>query len=281
MAMVGYIAVCIGEYDRASGPLRESIDLNRHIGHWRAVATVRTLQGLAAYGMERLTEAADIFEQSLAVHRESRDTFDLAVALIGQALVRCDQGRHQEAAALLMEALPIWQALKGWENLSEWLADAATLASMTGRAELATRLLGAAYALRDRVGYTFNCPERPRFERTERSLREQMGTETFERARRDGSAAALQDSLAEATAFLNELLASARPTNRTESPFGLTSRELDVLKLLVEGKSDKEIAEALFIGARTVEAHVSNLLAKLGVRNRAEAAALAVRQGIV
>jgi two-component system, NarL family, response regulator LiaR len=54
-----------------------------------------------------------------------------------------------------------------------------------------------------------------------------------------------------------------------------------VLRLLADGKSDKEIADTLFIGLRTVESHVSNLLAKLSVRNRAEAAALAVRRGFV
>ena len=46
----------------------------------------------------------------------------------------------------------------------------------------------------------------------------------------------------------------------------------------LEGRSDREIAGGLFIGQRTVETHVSNLLAKLGVRNRAEATALAVRE---
>ena len=47
------------------------------------------------------------------------------------------------------------------------------------------------------------------------------------------------------------------------------------------GKTDREIAEALFIGIRTVETHVSNLFTKLGVNARAEAAAVAVRRGLV
>jgi DNA-binding NarL/FixJ family response regulator len=51
--------------------------------------------------------------------------------------------------------------------------------------------------------------------------------------------------------------------------------------VLVEGRSDREIADLLFIGQRTVETHVSNLLAKLGVRNRAEATAFAVREGLI
>ena len=66
-----------------------------------------------------------------------------------------------------------------------------------------------------------------------------------------------------------------------EAPSGLTPRELDVLRLLVEGRSDREIGEALFIGTRTVQTHVANLFAKLGVNARAEAAAVAVRRGLV
>jgi DNA-binding NarL/FixJ family response regulator len=53
---------------------------------------------------------------------------------------------------------------------------------------------------------------------------------------------------------------------------GLTQRERDVLRLLAEGLSDRDIGAALTISTRTVESHVSNILHKLGARNRAEAA---------
>jgi DNA-binding NarL/FixJ family response regulator len=53
---------------------------------------------------------------------------------------------------------------------------------------------------------------------------------------------------------------------------GLSPRESDVLRMLAEGLTDREIAEALVISPRTVETHVSNILHKLGVRKRAEAA---------
>jgi two-component system response regulator DevR len=53
---------------------------------------------------------------------------------------------------------------------------------------------------------------------------------------------------------------------------GLSPRENDVLAMLADGLTDREIAEALTISPRTVETHVSNILHKLGVRNRAEAA---------
>ncbi|MBA2570300.1 MAG: response regulator transcription factor [Chloroflexi bacterium] len=53
---------------------------------------------------------------------------------------------------------------------------------------------------------------------------------------------------------------------------GLSPRETDVLRMLAEGLTDREIANALVISPRTVESHVSSILHKLGVRNRAEAA---------
>jgi DNA-binding CsgD family transcriptional regulator len=61
---------------------------------------------------------------------------------------------------------------------------------------------------------------------------------------------------------------------------GLTPRELEVLRLLVEGRSNRQIAEQLFISGKTASVHVTNLLAKLGVHSRLEAAALARRLGL-
>jgi DNA-binding NarL/FixJ family response regulator len=62
---------------------------------------------------------------------------------------------------------------------------------------------------------------------------------------------------------------------------GLSPRELEVLRLLAAGKTNPEIADALFISRRTARAHVSNLLMKLGVRHRGEAAALAHACGLI
>jgi DNA-binding NarL/FixJ family response regulator len=66
-----------------------------------------------------------------------------------------------------------------------------------------------------------------------------------------------------------------------ESPEALSGREIDVLRLLAEGLSNKEIARSLQIGEKTVKTHVSNVLAKLNVASRTQAALYAVRLGLV
>ena len=61
---------------------------------------------------------------------------------------------------------------------------------------------------------------------------------------------------------------------------GLTGRELEVLRLLVAGRSNREIAAALFIAPKTASVHVSNILAKLNAASRGEAAAIAAAAGL-
>ena len=65
-----------------------------------------------------------------------------------------------------------------------------------------------------------------------------------------------------------------------DDPFGLTGREREVLALVAAGQTNRRIAEALFISESTAGVHVSNILGKLGVAGRAEAAAVAVRLGL-
>lgn len=70
----------------------------------------------------------------------------------------------------------------------------------------------------------------------------------------------------------------ARP--EAENPFGLTDRERQVLVLVAGGATNREIAGELFMAEKTASVHVSRILAKLGVRSRTEAAAVAHRQGL-
>ncbi len=65
-----------------------------------------------------------------------------------------------------------------------------------------------------------------------------------------------------------------------ESPEALTERETEVLRLLAQGKANKEIARSLNISEKTVKVHVSNILSKLGVQSRTQATLYAIRIGL-
>ncbi len=75
-------------------------------------------------------------------------------------------------------------------------------------------------------------------------------------------------------------LAASRLAERATAP-NLTSREIDVLHLMVVGKSNKEIGSSLYITEGTVKVHVNHILAKLGVAGRVEATMVAVQRGFV
>jgi DNA-binding CsgD family transcriptional regulator len=74
--------------------------------------------------------------------------------------------------------------------------------------------------------------------------------------------------------------AAAKPSSPLD-PLGLTAREQEVLALVAIGRTNAQIAETLFISPKTATVHVSNILTKLGVRNRVEAATVAHRLRIV
>jgi DNA-binding NarL/FixJ family response regulator len=97
-------------------------------------------------------------------------------------------------------------------------------------------------------------------------------------------AAAVGDSLM-SPQVAGKLLQRVRAMSPADSQAGpraeLSARELDVLKLIANGKDNAEIAAALHISPKTVKNHISNILMKLGIQNRIQAAVYAVRTGIV
>jgi DNA-binding CsgD family transcriptional regulator len=188
--------------------------------------------------------------------------------------VSCDQGDTSQAVALLAEGLALITELGDRRIIALALDGVAGLAIAWRQPERAARLFGAAAALREVTGLPIDPACLAAHDRNVTAGRASLGEDAFDAEWLAGAALPLPVAVAEATA-----VARAEPDQ--SGRFGLTPREIEVLKLLAEGLSDREIAESLFLSPRTVGWHVNHLLAKLDVPSRTAAATAAVRRGLV
>jgi ATP/maltotriose-dependent transcriptional regulator MalT len=197
-----------------------------------------------------------------------------------QGFAALAQGRLSDAVDCFVDSFEIARTYGDERQLLGTAAGLAGVALAAGQFEKAAAMLGAVEAAMTesgiiRLAYLYHIDPI----RTE--LRNRMEDHAYDDAVRRGGSIPLVQAVSE----LADLILTGRGGRKQPRPAAnhwfLTSREVDVLRLLVQGKSDREIADALFIGSRTVQTHVSNLLSKLEVSNRAEAAAVAVREGLV
>jgi DNA-binding CsgD family transcriptional regulator len=281
-----FVAVLVledGQYDRAAEHVEASMADLAALDEpsWLEALSIHLL-GVIAFAQGDLDGAVARLDEALTGYREQANRWSTAMALDYLGVVATARGDLVIAAGCHQESIGFWQTVGSKERLAEWLARVAILACAIGQAKLAVRFAAAAEAARDEAGWIWVLPERLTYERTAQELREALGDEAFGAAWAAGIALMPKEAAAQGKALLAALLsATPKSASRATLPFGLTSREQDVLRLLVEGRSDRQIAEALFIGPRTVQTHVANLFAKLSVHTRAEAAAMAVRRGLV
>ena len=278
--LLGAIARAEGDGPEAEARFAEALALFRRLGDRSRVALVLCNAGALALGQGDPERAAALLEEALALYRELDDSYWTAVVLSNLALVASDRGDRQRAAALYAESLARWRAVGTKEGLVDWLARVATLAATGGRPEPAARLFGAAEALREAIGYRFERPEQARYERGVAVARTAAGGTALAAAWAAGRALPLEAALVEATAFLDAPAAPPALAAAVAS-HGLTPRELEILHLVAEGYSDKEVAARLFISHRTAMRHMTNILAKLEVGSRTAAVAAAHRHGLL
>jgi DNA-binding NarL/FixJ family response regulator len=120
--------------------------------------------------------------------------------------------------------------------------------------------------------------ERPRLQQQIASARAQLPEAAFAAAWAAGRALSADEAIAEALALAKAV--AATPVPAPAAPHGLTPRELDVLRLIAEGLSNREIGQRLSVSERTVESHVLRVLTKLHLSSRTAATAYAIRHGL-
>jgi predicted ATPase/DNA-binding CsgD family transcriptional regulator len=270
-----------GDYDRAKSLFADALPRFAEPDDATFIALTRYHLGVVAYGQGDLARARLLLEEAHQLVLAAGGPFGAVGALSFLGLVLCDLEDHAGAFAALSESLNADWANGHQEGIARDLANLATLAQARGESMLAARLFGAVTDFAAITGHAFGLPERARYEQAEAETRRLVGDVAFTAAQAAGREMPLDQVIAEASKAPRLALADATGIADADRPAGLTQREMDVLRLLGEGLSDKEIGEALFISHRTAMSHVARILAKLGVPTRALAAREAVRHGVI
>jgi predicted ATPase/DNA-binding CsgD family transcriptional regulator len=271
------------EYDRAEQVLQEALGWAATIPYPSVVetATFRVLAHLGVIAHERgdLDTARALHEQALRSYREIDDVLGVIRSLRDLGDVACGQNDYTGALGFYRECLAL---LGKWGDplvVVNALTGSALVAAVWGQPERSARLLGAADAAREQFRLGIDLPsERAVQERAAALGRAAVGEPAFQAVWREGRGLSLAKAIAEVQAL--EPPAFAIQRGDRQPALGLSPREKEVLGLLVAGQSDRQIATGLFISVRTVEGHVSHILAKLGVRTRAEAVKVAIAAGL-
>jgi DNA-binding CsgD family transcriptional regulator/tetratricopeptide (TPR) repeat protein len=283
LRVLGWLAFETGDLDQACVWFEQSLAVARSMDDRRWEPSALTDLGGVAFERGDFEQAEASFEAALSIARTVGDREAISTSAGGLAIALAKQGRTQRAAGLLREALSLIQASVHAYHLVWKLSDSAMVATDLGRAETAARLLGACSSLRATAEIPMTRGEERGEARTIAAIREALSEAAFEAAWSGGSTLPLNEAIVEADAMLAELAEEPEPSapGAQTAPGGLTPRELDVLRLLVEGLSDKEIAQALGITRSTASKHVEIIRGKLGVPSRTAAATYATRHGLI
>jgi len=186
------------------------------------------------------------------------------------------QGDYERARTSYQESLVVCKELGDKSIASESLEGMACISGAQGEALRAGRLFGAAEGLketlREAVAMQHSPEEEAWREPYRASARSLLGEASWAEALAQGRAMSLEEAI--------EYALSAEDPSAPEHPAGLTSREVEVLKLVAAGMTSARIANELFVSPRTVETHITSIYHKLGVTSRAAATRFALEYGL-
>jgi len=280
----GWIAIHRGDHDEAEDVLEEALGLTEAVPDPAVAASAagRVLAnlGVAAHQRGNLGTALARHERALRSHRELGDVIGVIHSLRDLGDVARDQADYAGSVDAYRECLTLLGDRADPLVVGDALIGAALAAAAWGQPERAARLLGAAEATRERYRVGVDLPtDRAARERATAAVGAALGEEVLRGAWSAGRELPLVAAIAEVQGLAPPAAADERTLDRPA--IKLSPREADVLRLLVVGRSDREIAAALFLSVRTVEAHVARILAKLGVRTRTAAVSAAIAAKLV
>jgi len=294
--ILGWASYCQGAYAAARRLSEESVAFFRTLGNPGFTAQALTILASEVAALGEEPTAASLLEEALVLGKKGDGKEDIARTLCGLGRLALLQGKATHARTLYEEGLTLlmaqWRAAKLTARtiwvLASCLEGLGEIALSQGQAGWTVLLYASAETLR--VFGDYRNPigiEHALYERTLTEARSQLGEETFASLWAEGRAMTPEEALAAEWQSKSSTQGKAGApvflTSRSSSPLsgGLTARQVDVLRLLATGLTDKQIAARLVISPRTVNIHVQAIYKKLGIISRSAATRYAIEQHLV
>jgi predicted ATPase/DNA-binding CsgD family transcriptional regulator/DNA-binding XRE family transcriptional regulator len=266
----------LGEQAEARRSLQTALDLRAAADDRAKLAMAINNMALVELDDGNLDRARELLEQNLVIKRQLGESRSIAIGLINLAEVLIRADRWQAAQASLAEAAGL--AVGEPQIIGLVLCNQGHLAARQRNWEQAAGFYQAAVAACQAGGQTHVAVEamiglgRVRY---------QLG-QADEAARQLHTAEALAHQIAnpQLMAEVSAALAETGDDQAGQLPGNLTPRQAEVLRLLADGLSNKEIAARLYLSPGTVERHVTTVYRKLGLGGRVDAARYAVENGL-
>jgi len=266
--------------------LEESLALFREIGDKWGVASASMFLGQVALQQGDVTTARSLAKESVRLCREVGHRWVTSQSLAIFATVAVVQHDRATAQVLYQESLDLAREVGDKVLIASGLEGLAGVVAKQGEPVWATRLWGAAAALRDTIGAPMPPIERAGYEQATAAVRMHLGERAFAAAWAEGRMLTPEHVLLarDPETTRQQILAGAVAASLAKAPpypAGLTTREVEVLRLVAQGLTDMRVAEQLIISPRTVNTHLTSIYNKLGVDSRAAATRFAVEHRLV
>ncbi len=265
----------------------QSLAIVREIGDTWTIGYTLLLLGRMRVMQGKLAEARALAEESVTTLQEVGDRWAATDACLGLAQVMTSQGDLAAAYRLYHEQLAILREGGLSSLVATYLEGVAAVLGAQQVPEEAVCLWGAAEALREVLGTPMHPVDRVSYAQEVTAVRSRLGENIFAARWAEGRLLTPEQIAARVESM--PLAASPSANQRStvtkkavqSTPGGLTRRELEVLRLVVQGWTDAQVAAQLVITPRTVNWHLSSIYSKLGVSSRSGATRIAIEQQLL
>ncbi len=293
---LGQLFFAQGDTMRAYALVEEGLEQARGTNYTIGSACSLYLLGRFALAQGELTKAQSWLEESLAVFESSGLQPNIAQVLSWLAGIALVRGDRAKASTLCERSIALSRQMDDQESMALFLQEWGCMVARRGDSAWATQLWGAAETLGattqsvrpfDLFTLFSMLGEHADYERMRAAVRAELGEQAFAQAWAEGRRMTPEQVIAAQGQPMSpgRTRTKAR-TNKHKSlspnsPYGLTEREVEVLRLVARGLSDAQVAQALVISPRTVNAHLRSIYSKLNITSRNAATHFAIEQHLI